>query len=93
MLVFAADAGFARVFYFGSKNLLRRNSDNFSVLPKIELHKGVRIHRAWSSNFGRSNLAGRTIDYVTFFVFSFVLMIKLVRKGDVLVAKTDPPLV
>ena len=66
--------------------------------PKVGLNaedliNNVTIHRVYSSTFGRDNLMGRTIDYLTFYISSFVLLLALVRKNDVLIAKTDPPLI
>jgi glycosyltransferase involved in cell wall biosynthesis len=43
--------------------------------------------------FGRRYLAGRAIDYASFYVASLVALFRLVRRGDVVIAKTDPPLI
>jgi len=56
-------------------------------------YKGVYIHRCWTSSFGRSALLGRAIDYLTFYMSSFFKLLTLVSKNDVVVAKTDPPLI
>jgi colanic acid biosynthesis glycosyl transferase WcaI len=53
--------------------------------------QGVRIVRVWSTRFGRSGLAGRAIDYLTFYLGAFFAM-RRERKG-VLIAMTDPPLI
>jgi colanic acid biosynthesis glycosyl transferase WcaI len=55
--------------------------------------KGVEIHRIWTSRFGRGSLLGRTADYVTFYLSAGWRLIRLVGPGDVIVAKTDPPLI
>lgn len=54
---------------------------------------GVQIHRVWTARFGRVNLIGRTVDYLTFYASAFVLLMRLLESGDVVVAKTDPPLI
>jgi colanic acid biosynthesis glycosyl transferase WcaI len=53
---------------------------------------GVRIHRVATTRFGRHRLLGRTMDYASFYVTCAVILLKLLRRSDVLVAKTDPPL-
>ena len=58
-----------------------------------ELINNVTVHRVYSSTFGRVNLVGRAIDYLSFYFFSFVFLLRFVRKKDVLIAKTDPPLI
>jgi len=62
------------------------------VLPAFECIRGVNIHRIWTSRFGRSNLFGRAIDYVTFYISAAWFVWRLVRPGDVVVSKTDPPM-
>jgi colanic acid biosynthesis glycosyl transferase WcaI len=61
-------------------------------LPPRELVLGVAIHRVWTSRFGRHNLVGRAFDYVTFYAFAAWTLLRLLRRGDVVVAKTDPPM-
>jgi colanic acid biosynthesis glycosyl transferase WcaI len=60
--------------------------------PARETINGVQIHRVWSSGLGRSRLLGRSIDYLSFFFSAAWQLRKLARPGDVIVAKTDPPL-
>ena len=55
--------------------------------------RGVEIHRTWTSHFGRSTLAGRAVDYLTFYLSSFWCLLRLAEPGDVIVSKTDPPLI
>ncbi|HMN38619.1 MAG TPA: glycosyltransferase family 4 protein [Hyphomicrobium sp.] len=61
-------------------------------LPPRETIEGVDVHRIWTSRFGRQNLAGRAVDYVTFYLSCALALIGHVRRGDVIVAKTDPPM-
>ena len=57
-----------------------------------ETVRGVVIHRVWTSRFGRGNLLGRAFDYLTFYVSTFLALIGTISRGDVVVSKTDPPL-
>ncbi|MFN0219984.1 MAG: glycosyltransferase family 4 protein [Hyphomicrobium sp.] len=71
----------------------RQLYDDASIrLADAERSKGVDIHRVWTSRFGRANLIGRTIDYATFYIFAGWKLLQLAGHGDVVVAKTDPPL-
>ena len=54
---------------------------------------GVTVHRIWTTRFGRSRLLGRAVDYLTFYCSSALTMVRLLRQGDTLIAKTDPPLI
>jgi glycosyltransferase involved in cell wall biosynthesis len=61
-------------------------------LPAHEQLGKVAIHRVWTTVFGRHNLLGRAIDYLTFYISCFFRLLILVRPGDILVVKTDPPM-
>jgi colanic acid biosynthesis glycosyl transferase WcaI len=63
-----------------------------SALPEFETINGVQVHRVSSSRFGRGSLVGRSLDYLTFYRSARRRLIGLARPGDLLVAKTDPPL-
>jgi len=54
--------------------------------------KGVKIIRLPTTGFGRGNLIGRTIDYLSFYVACVFGVLKHVRKADLIVIKTDPPM-
>lgn len=58
-----------------------------------ETFEGVRVRRLWSTRFGRRHLPGRAIDYLTFYVSVFVSVLRRARRGTIVVAETDPPLV
>lgn len=62
-------------------------------LPAIEALDGIVVHRAWTTRFGRDRIAGRALDYLTFYCSSTIAMLRLVGRGDTLVAETDPPLI
>jgi glycosyltransferase involved in cell wall biosynthesis len=61
-------------------------------LPPRETVKGVSVHRLWTSLFGRANLMGRAMDYATFYAAAVWRLWRLARRGDVVIAKTDPPM-
>ena len=61
-------------------------------LPSAEVLRGVSVRRLTSTRFGRDSLIGRAIDYASFYVCAAVCLLTRVRRGDVLVVKTDPPL-
>jgi colanic acid biosynthesis glycosyl transferase WcaI len=66
--------------------------DASAQLPRAETLSGVMIHRIATTRFGRARLLGRAVDYASFFLSGAVLLMRLARSGDVLIAKTDPPL-
>ena len=53
---------------------------------------GVHVERLWATRFGRSNILGRAIDYLTFHVSAFFWCLSNLEKGDLCVICTDPPL-
>lgn len=89
-LAFAlADAGVSVCVVTGPQTY--ENPD--ARLPGKETIGGVDVIRVWTTRFGRMNLAGRALDYISFYFAAFVTLLRLVRAGDVIVAKTDPPLI
>ncbi len=67
--------------------------DNSSeLLPSFDRQSGVNIHRIATSNFGRHWLPGRIIDYTSYFFGMSWVLFKLLKSGDTVVVKTDPPL-
>ncbi|MFC1605467.1 glycosyltransferase family 4 protein [Pseudomonadota bacterium] len=65
--------------------------------PKVRLphkeHKGrVQIYRIWTTRLGRPNLLWRAIDYLSFHLSVQFFLLRHVRRGDIVVLKTDPPL-
>jgi colanic acid biosynthesis glycosyl transferase WcaI len=62
-------------------------------LARSERLAGVTVHRLVTTRFGRHRLAGRAIDYASFYVSCAFKLLILLRRGDIVVAKTDPPLV
>jgi len=62
-------------------------------LPAREDVAGIHVQRVWSTRFGRATLPGRAIDYLSFYIGALWRLARLCRAGDVVVAKTDPPLI
>jgi len=71
----------------------QRYDDPAAKLPDYELIKNVHIHRVKTTQFGRQNLIGRAGDYLSFYLAAAIKLFKITKKGDTLVAKTDPPLI
>jgi colanic acid biosynthesis glycosyl transferase WcaI len=67
--------------------------DSRAGLPPHEVRSGVTIHRVATTRFGRAGLIGRAADYASFYVSAGLTLLRLLRAGDVVIAKTDPPLI
>ena len=61
-------------------------------LPPRESIQGVDVWRVWSSKRGRQRLIGRGLDYLTFYLAAGWRLWRLAQPNDIIVAKTDPPL-
>ena len=61
-------------------------------LPAADKVNGVTIVRIATTRFGRSSLPGRALDYLSFYVSAFAATLRLAKAGDIVVSKTDPPL-
>jgi glycosyltransferase involved in cell wall biosynthesis len=53
---------------------------------------GVVIHRLATTQLGRSQLLGRSFDYLSFYLSALRLLTALADQDDVLIPMTDPPL-
>lgn len=63
-----------------------------ATLPSRERRNGVEIIRASGTTFDPRRFAGRASNYLTYFASAFVTGLG-VRKPDVVVALTDPPII
>lgn len=70
----------------------QRYDDPGARLPAREVIDGVEVVRVATTRFGRASLPGRAVDYLTFYLSAAWTLVRSVRPGDVVVAKTDPPL-
>jgi colanic acid biosynthesis glycosyl transferase WcaI len=62
-------------------------------LAAYEIAHGVHTHRVGTTSFGRSRLPGRAMDYLSFYFTSWRCALSIARQGDIIVAKTDPPMI
>lgn len=67
-------------------------TDESALLPAFEEIDGVCIRRVPTTRFGRSNLLLRAMDYLTFYVSSVAYLLRHLERGDIVVSKTDPPM-
>ena len=70
----------------------QRYAQSKADLPAFESIRGVTVHRVPMTRFGRSNLLGRGVDYASFYGSLWRTLNRIVSAGDILVAKTDPPM-
>jgi colanic acid biosynthesis glycosyl transferase WcaI len=61
-------------------------------LPRQEVVRGVKVHRVATTTFGRAALSGRALDYASYYGSMWRCARSHTRRGDILIAKTDPPL-
>ena len=71
----------------------QRYDDAAAILPPRERIDAVEVHRVRTTRFGRDNLIGRAADYASFYLAAGWKLWRIARAGDVIVAKTDPPLI
>lgn len=89
-LAFALAKRGARVLVITNR---QRYDDVNAHLPAHDSSRGVRIERVWTSRFGRAPLSARIVDYLSFYFFASIALAMRARRGDIVVAKTDPPLI
>src|SRR5579859_5751557 len=68
-------------------------TDARAQLPSSEVRSGVIIHRVATTRFGRDRLIGRAADYLSFYAAAGAALLRLLRCRDVVIAKTDQPLI
>jgi colanic acid biosynthesis glycosyl transferase WcaI len=68
----------------------RQRYDDASARLESGMANGVRVERVWSTRFGRAGLAGRAVDYLSFYVSAFLALLR--HRRSVVIAMTDPPL-
>lgn len=63
-------------------------------VPSTETHRGVQIVRVNGTRWAASRgLAGKAVDFATFYVAALWRLLATARRGDAVVSLTDPPLV
>jgi lipopolysaccharide/colanic/teichoic acid biosynthesis glycosyltransferase len=89
-LVDALDAqGFAVAVLAGRHSYLNTGR----VLSARSRRAGIEVRRLPHTGFGRFTLPGRALDSATFAISAFLALLVRARPGDLILAKTDPPLV
>ena len=72
----------------------RQRYDNpCASLNQADVINDVKVNRIWTTQFGRQNLFGRAIDYLSFYLSTFLYLLFNINSSDILVAKTDPPMI
>jgi glycosyltransferase involved in cell wall biosynthesis len=66
--------------------------DGRAALPRHQTLNGVEIHRITSLGLGRASLLRRGGDAASLYAAMYREACRVLRRGDILVAKTDPPL-
>jgi colanic acid biosynthesis glycosyl transferase WcaI len=66
--------------------------DSRAALPESENINGVQVHRLASTRFGRAALSRRALDYLSFYRSVRRHLHAVAHTGDIVIAKTDPPL-
>ena len=69
-----------------------RYDDRESALPARDSWRGVDVRRVWTSRLGRRSRLGGAMDAASFYLCLPFTLAPLLRKRDVLVVMTDPPL-
>ena len=54
---------------------------------------GVIVNRVWTTSFGRGSKLGRGLDYLSFYMMCSLWLSLDIKRNDLVVAKTDPPLI
>jgi len=70
----------------------RAYDDPAKKFPGFEIWRGIKIHRVFNTGFGKKAKWRRAADFLTF-LFSCCGRLALLKKPDVVVALTSPPLV
>jgi colanic acid biosynthesis glycosyl transferase WcaI len=63
-----------------------------AALPASEIINNVNVQRIASTRFGRTALPGRALDYLSFYRSVRRRLDQIAKPGDIVVTKTDPPL-
>lgn len=102
---FAPDESATSRMLFSLATRLAATGETVHVLASRSLHndptvrlptkgdvQGVTVHRLATTSFGRDSLRGRMTDYATFHLAVIWRLLRLLRRGDVCVVCTDPPM-
>ena len=62
------------------------------IVPKREIHNGVKVERCYSTMFDKNNIVLRIINLLTISVSIFLKSFQGIRKQDIVLVVTTPPL-
>ncbi len=85
----AADQSLPSIQVITSRNVYEGEKKR---LLKKEIWQEVIIHRLWTTQFGRKTTIGRLADYLSFYLSTFLFLLFHLKKNNVVIIKTDPPL-
>jgi glycosyltransferase involved in cell wall biosynthesis len=88
-LAFALAASGKEIHVIASRHLYR---DSDRTLPKRELVNGVHIRRVGGSFMRGDSSFTRLVHYLAFYAATCRCLLIALRRGDIVVTKTDPPL-
>jgi glycosyltransferase involved in cell wall biosynthesis len=72
----------------------RGSLDGRRDLPRREtVLDGVEVRRVWQPGGVRRSIAGKLFQLISFYPLAFAELLRTLSPGDVVVAKTDPPLI
>jgi len=89
-LVFGLSEQYPEIHIVTSRMLYDNHKEH--LLSYENINK-VHVHRIWTFRFGRQKLFGRAFDYLTFYLSSIFYLIRFLSKNDIVISKTDPPLI
>lgn len=69
-----------------------RYDDPASLLSARETIGKLQVDRLATTRFGRARLAGRVVDYLSFYFSALAYLVRHLRRGDIVICKTDPPM-
>ncbi len=58
-----------------------------------ETVRGVKVHRIFALPIRGRRVISRAADYGTFYLFAFFRLLRVLKRGDMVLALTDPPLI
>ena len=61
--------------------------------PRRETHASVQIIRVRGTRWSRRGLLGKAVDFASFYFGALLALVRTARRGDIVVALTDPPLI
>lgn len=66
---------------------------DFKNKSKSNMVSGIRFHQMWNINFPLTSSLRRSLNILLFHLNCIYILLRLLKKNDIVVATTDPPLV